>query len=110
MIYDVYMKVPRDSICLEEIKDLFYPNKDSKWEFSRNILVLGRPGKGKTVWTKKIMREWCDGVDGFYHDKIAFYLKFRWFSAQDMKDMTLKTFLRNGTQLNDKEFEIVMKK
>ena len=106
-IYDVYMKVPRNSICLKDIKDLFYPNKDTKWEFPRNILVVGRPGIGKTVLTEKIMRDWASGVDEFYHDKIAFYLKFRWFSAKDMKDMTLKTFLRNGTQLSDKEFEIV---
>ena len=104
-IYDVYMKVPRDSICLEDIKDLFYPHKDTKWEFPRNILVVGRPGIGKTVLTEKIMREWCDGVDEFYHDKIAFYLKFRWFNSKNMKDMTLKTFLRNGTQLSDEKFE-----
>ena len=101
-IYDVYMKVPRNSICLKDIKDLFYPNKDTKWEFPRNILVVGRPGIGKTVLTEKIMRDWASGVYEFYHDKIAFYFKFRWFNA---KDMTLKTFLRNGTQLSDEKFE-----
>ena len=104
-IYDVYMKVPPDSICLKDIKDLFYPNKDTNWEFPRNILVVGRPGIGKTVLTEKIMRDWASGVDEFYHDKIAFYLKLRWFNAKDMKDMTLKTFLRNGTQLSDEKFE-----
>ena len=104
-IYDVYLKVPRNSICLKDRKDLFYPNKDTKWEFPRNILVVGRPGIGKTVLTEKIMRDWASRVDGFYHDKIAFYLKFRWFNAKDMKDMTRKTFLRNGTQLSDEKFE-----
>ena len=104
-IYDVYMTVPRDSICLKDIKDLFCPNKDTKWEFPRNILVVGRPGIGKTVMTEKIMRDWASRVDKFYHDKIAFYLKFRWFNEKDKEDMTLKTFLHNGTQLSDKEFE-----
>ena len=104
-IYDVYMKVPRNSICLKDIKDLFYPNKDTKWEFPRNILVVGRPGIGKTVLTEKIMSDWASGVYEFYHDKITFYFKFRWFNAKDMKDMTLKTFLRNGTQLSDEKFE-----
>ena len=102
-IYDVYTRVPEEAIRLEDIKDLFYPNKDTKWQFPRNILVVGRPGIGKTVLTEKIMRDWASGVDEFYHDKIAFYLKFRWF--KDMKDMTLKTFLRNGTQLSDEKFE-----
>ena len=102
-IYDVYMEVPPDSICLKEIKDLFYPNEDTKWKFPHNILVVGRPGIGKTVLTEKIMRDWASEVDDFYHDKIAFYLKFRWF--KDMKDMNLKTFLCNGTQLSSEKFE-----
>ena len=102
-IYDVYVRVPPDSICLKDIKDLFYPNKDTKCEFPRNILVVGRPGIGKTVMTEQIMRDWASRVDEFYHDKIAFYLKFRWF--EDMKAINLKTFLCNGTQLSGEKFE-----
>ena len=104
-IYDVYMEVPRDSISLEEIKDLFHPNKDTKWKFPRNILVVGRPGIGKTVLTEKITRDWTSGVDGFYRKKIPFYFKFRWFNMRDMKDITLKTFLRYGTELSDQIFD-----
>ena len=102
-IYDVYMKVPPESTRLEEVKDLFYPNEDTKKKFLRKILVVGRPGIGKTALTEKIMRDWASRVDEFYHDKIAFYFKFRWF--KDMKDINLKTFLCNGTQLSCEKFE-----
>ena len=106
-IYDVYMKVPRYSISLKlkDAKDLFYPNEDTDQQFPRNILVVGRPGIGKTVLTEKIMRSWANGIDEFYHEKIAFYLKFRWFNVTDIKDTNLRTFLRNGSQLSDKGFE-----
>ena len=49
-----------------------------KENFPRNILVVGRPGIGKTVLTEKIMRDWCKEVDQFYREKIAFFFKFRW--------------------------------
>ena len=103
-IYDVYMKVPRDSIHLEEVKDLFYPNRDTKQKCPHKILVIGRPGIGKTVLTEKILLDWANELDPFYHDKIAFYFKFRWFNNNQIP-VTLKTFLCNGTQLSNEEFE-----
>ena len=103
-IYDVYMKVPRDSIHLEEVKDLFYPNRDTKQKCPHKILVIGRPGIGKTVLTEKILLDWANELDPFYHDKIAFYFKFRWFNNKQIP-VTLKTFLCNGTQCSNEEFE-----
>ena len=103
-IYDVYMKVPRDSIHLEEVKDLFYPNRDTKQKCPHKILVIGRPGIGKTVLTEKILLDWANELDPFYHDKIAFYFKFRWFNNNQIP-VTLKTFLCNGTQLSNEKFE-----
>ena len=103
-IYDVYMKVPRDSIHLEEVKDLFYPNRDTKQKCPQKILVIGRPGIGKTVLTEKILLDWANELDPFYHDKIAFYFKFRWFNNNQIP-VTLKTFLCSGTQLSNEEFE-----
>ena len=106
-IYDVYMKVPSYSIRLEKIEDLFNPNEDTKGKFPRKILVIGRPGIGKTVLTEKIVRDWAKDPDEFYRDKIAFYFKFRWFSANDMNELTLKTFLCYGTELAKDKFEKV---
>ena len=105
-IFEVYMEVPPNSIRLEEVKDLFYPNKDTRGlDSPRKILAVGRPGIGKTVLTEKIMRDWAKGIDEFYRGKIAFYFKFRWFNSKEPIGMTLKTFLRYGTQLSDEKFK-----
>ena len=104
-IYDVYMEVPKHSIRLKEIKDLFYPNKDTKGNSPRTILALGRPGIGKTVLTRKIMRDWANRIDAFYHGKIAFLFKFRWFHFEKLQNITLKKFLQFGTELSEDEFE-----
>ena len=103
-IYDVYMKVPHESIPLEKVEDLFYPNEDTKQKCPHKILVIGRPGIGKTVLTEKILLDWANERDRFYHDKIAFYFKFRWFNGNHMR-VTLKTFLCDGTQLSNEKFQ-----
>ena len=105
-IYDVYMEVPRYSIPLEELKDLFYPNEDTKQRCPHKILVIGRPGIGKTVLAEKILLDWANERDRFYQDKIAFYFKFRWFNNNQIP-VTLKTFLCNGTQLSNEKFQEV---
>ncbi len=105
-IFHVYMKVPESSIRLDEIKDLFYPNEDTKGKFPRTILAVGRPGIGKTVLTEKIIRDWANEIDGFYGGKITFSFKFRWFNIIDeYRNLSLKTFLRYGTGLSEEEFE-----
>ena len=106
-IYDVYMKVPHMSIHLKNIKDLFLPNKDTESKHPKSILVIGRPGIGKTVLTEKILRDWANQVDTYYGDKIVFFFKLRWFNGNNEK-MNLKTFLHLGMGcLNDKEFESI---
>ena len=107
-MFDVYMKVPESSIRLNEIKDLFQPNTDTKDCFPRTILVVGRPGIGKSVLTTKIIHDWANTKDvEFYSGKIAFLIKFRWFGFDQLKNLSLKTFLRYGTGLNEKEFESI---
>lgn len=106
-IFDVYMKVPESSIRLEEIKDLFHPNVDTKGRFPRTVLAVGRPGIGKTVLTEKIIRDWANSANELYSGKIAFFLKFRWFNFEELKILSLKTFLRYGTGLSDAKFESI---
>ena len=106
-IYDVYMKVPDMSIQLENIKDLFLPNEDTKGKHPKSILVIGRPGIGKTVLTEKIFRDWANKVNTYYGEKIVFFFKLRWFNGSNEK-MNLKTFLRLGMGcLSDTEFESI---
>ena len=101
-IYNEYMKISNDSIRLKEVKDLFYPNENTTGRFPKKILAVGHPGIGKTVLTEKVMRDWAGGVDEYYQEKIAFHFKFRWFNEDNM---TLKTFLRNGTGLSNEKFD-----
>ena len=95
-MYDVYMKIPPESLRLEKIKDLFYPNKDTKGVIPRRILVLGRPGIGKTVLTEKIICDWANGDDEYYSGKIALFFKFRWFNLDKLANLSLKEFLQVG--------------
>jgi Leucine-rich repeat (LRR) protein len=105
-VYDVYMKVSQTSICLE---DLFHPNRDTMGEFPRSILAIGRPGIGKTFLTQKILRDWANGIDEYYSDKIVFFFKFRWFNENINKltNISLKTFLQFGTGLSEEKFESI---
>ena len=109
-IYDVYTEIPSNSIRLEEIKDLFFPNEDTKGKFPRSILAIGRPGIGKTVLTEKIIRDWAQGIDDFYCDKVAFFFKFRWLNFDELKNISLKKFLHFGTgNLSEEYFEQIYK-
>ena len=102
-IYDVYMKIPPKALRLEKTKDLFYANRDTEGIAPRRILVIGRPGNGKTVLTEKVVRDWANSVDKYYNDKVAFVFKFRWFNIKDLKDQSLKSLLQIGTRLFDQE-------
>ena len=108
-IFDVYTKVPSKSISIKKIKDLFYPNEDTKGNFPRSILVIGRPGIGKTVLTEKILRDWAEAtnqINEYYCDKIAFFFKLRWFNNTS-ENISLKTFLQFGAGLSDEKFESI---
>ena len=105
-IYDVYTEIPRNSIRLKKIKDIFQRNKDTENKRPRNILAIGRPGIGKTVITEKIIRDWANKVDKCYSKKIVFTFKFRWFNNDNLGSIPLKTFLYFGTLgLSEEQFD-----
>ena len=107
-MYDVYMKIPPDSLRLEKIKDLFYFNNDTKGVISPRILVIGRPGIGKTVLTEKIISDWATGTDKYYKGKIALFFKFRLFNLDELANLSLKKFLQIGmTSVSGEIFESI---
>ena len=113
-IYDVYLNIPSSSFRLEKYVDLFNPNEEHDI-VPRKILMIGRPGIGKTVLTEKIFRDWANGTDEYYSDKIAFIFKFRWFNRHELTNLSLKSFLQIGsasvsTETFDGIYELVTKK
>ena len=107
-IYDVYMEVPSTSLRLDKIRDLFYGNEDTKGITPRRILVIGRPGIGKTVLTEKIIRDWANGIDDYYSDKIPLFFKFRWFNMDKLTNLPIKDFLQIGTGfVGEENFESI---
>ena len=59
--------------------------------------------------TEKIIRDWANKKDEYYSNKNTFAFKFRWFN-NNLENISLKTFLRFGTQgLSEEDFEQIYK-
>ena len=70
---------------------------------NKKILVVGRPGIGKTLFLTKWIRDWASGK-AFNNFDFLFFLKFRKFNA-DEKPLSLRDFLLRSeyseTELSD---------
>ena len=105
-IYEAYLEAPNESIAVE---NLFYLNEKRH----HKILVVGRPGIGKTVLTKKILHQRITSEDQFWSEKVVILLRFRTFNAEQNKDTTLKNMLRFGQGLSaagdfDGDYEYIL--
>ena len=56
-------------------KDLFKPMSGSSQQ-PRTVLVVGRPGIGKTLLTKKLLYQWKKKEWEFWYDKIVMVIQF----------------------------------
>ena len=88
-IYKVHLKAPANATALKRTKDLF-----TKYARGRTVLVVGRPGIGKTLLTKKIFYQWKQQVSKFWHGKIVILIRFRAFNNN-------QTSLREMLRLSD---------
>ena len=68
---------------------------------NKNILIIGRPGIGKTLFCTKILRDWASNrvfhetPDNKIHFDVAFFVKFRIFNAAT--DLSLRELLTRST-------------
>ena len=71
-----------------DAKDCKFANPDDILdENHKNVLVVGRPGIGKTSLSTKLLRLWASGqaFNGDEHFNVVFLLKFRRFNNDDAK-------------------------
>ena len=83
---------------------------------NRNILIVGRPGIGKTLCCTKILRDWASNKvfhktpKNKIHFKAAFFVKFRTFNAAT--DLSLRELLTRSTyspELDEKVWNYILK-
>jgi GTPase SAR1 family protein len=77
--YEAHLQAPMNAITMNETADLFKPTGAGK-SHPRSILVVGRPGIGKTLLTTKILHEWKQQACDFWHDKTVILIQFRTFN------------------------------
>ena len=112
--YEAYFKKPENATTLKNTADLLKPTeatgkkKDGPFESmesvsestaddpgpAKPVLVIGRPGIGKTFLTKMMLFEWQQQKSEFWYGKIVILIRFRCFN-------TGKTSLRNMLQTSD---------
>ena len=78
-LYHAYLEPREGEIPLGKASDLFEHTGTSEYP-SKHILVVGRPGIGKTTLTKKIFNEWKQEKSEFLHGKIVILIPFRHFN------------------------------
>ncbi len=76
-IYESHLEMPSTVIKLTNTADIFKPTHGEKTQtYPRTILVIGRPGVGKTMLTRMILHQWKERK----HDKIVILIKFHTFN------------------------------
>jgi hypothetical protein len=102
-IYQSHLKTPSAVTKLTSTADIFKPKKDKPNQtYPRTILVIGRPGIGKTILTRKLLHQWKGKEDEFWYEKIVILLQFRTFNNTTV---SLREMLRDGDGLSSDDFE-----
>ena len=84
---------------------------------NKNVLIVGCPGIGKTLWCTKILRDWASDKifhntpDNKIHFDAAFFVEYRIFNTET--DLSLKELLTHSTyspsnQLNEEVWNYIL--
>ena len=79
--YHAHFKAPVNATKLEHTAELFKARSTDEPESTKSILVVGRPGIGKTVLTKMMLYHWQQQESEFWHGKIVILIRFRCFNT-----------------------------
>ena len=75
--YEVHFELPANVYTITRAQDLFKPMSGHE---PKTILVVGRPGIGKTLLTKQLLYRYKHEKFEFWHDKIVMVIRFRDFN------------------------------
>ena len=91
--YDVHLDKRENQI--DKIEDIFKPAEKPP----KRILIVGRPGVGKTSLTKRILQEWGNITDHFWYGKLVVRLEFRRFNDEKRKEQNLSSLFKHGDRV-----------
>jgi len=112
LIYDSYLKPESQhgSVAIKTRGELFLSNEDT--QNPRKILIVGRPGIGKSLLCQKLLRDWSKGH--LFHDnsktfKYAFLFQFRSFYSETSGQISFRQLLNrtaySAGQRDDQVFQ-----
>ena len=107
---ETYTRLFEKNERLREPEDIL--NRENK-----NVLIVGCPGIGKTLWCTKILRDWASDKifhntpDNKIHFDAAFFVEYRIFNTET--DLSLKELLTHFTyspsnQLNEEVWNYIL--
>ena len=84
--YEAHLEKPEKETKLKNRADLFEfkSTRTHNPKRSKSVLVVGRPGIGKTVLTKMMLYDWQQQESKFWHDKIVILIRFRCFNTGEV--------------------------